>query len=62
MFPGLIAEMLAIADRLLPGPTFLSARRAVKGESSASEWFPSWLARLGKRAEHRYNQVPPMQH
>jgi hypothetical protein len=54
--------MLAIADRLLPGPTFLSARRAVKGESSASEWFPSWLARLGKRAEHRYNQVPPMQH
>jgi NAD(P)-dependent dehydrogenase (short-subunit alcohol dehydrogenase family) len=60
MFPGLTAETLALADRLLPGPAFLSARRAVKGESSTSEWLPSWLARLGARAERRYNQVPPV--
>jgi len=60
MFPGLTAEMLAIADRLLPGSTFLSARRAVKGEASVSEWLPSWLTRLGTRAERRYNQLPPI--
>ena len=60
MFPGLTAEMLSIADRLLPSATYLSARRAVKGESSTSTWIPSWLTRRGARAEHRYNQVPPV--
>jgi len=59
ILPGLTAEMLAVADRLLPGPTFVSARRAVKGEASVSGWFASWLARLGARAEQRYNQLPP---
>ncbi len=56
VFPGLTAEILAIVGRLLPGTTFLSGQRALKGEASTSTWLPSWLVRREERVEQRYNQ------
>ncbi len=56
--PGLTADLLAFADRLLPGPGKGSQGR-YRGKESRSWLSPSWLTRLGDQAARELNQVPP---
>jgi hypothetical protein len=58
IFPGVIADVLALVDRWLPAAAADgSARDPVEGVASTSWWSPSWLTALGERAAERYNQV-----
>jgi NAD(P)-dependent dehydrogenase (short-subunit alcohol dehydrogenase family) len=58
LFPGLTADILGLANRLLPGPGGVGTRR-VKGKDSASAVSPSALTALTERAALRNNEVPP---
>ena len=44
LFPALTANVLAVVNRLLPGPGGVGSR-SVKGWQSFSSWSPSWLTR-----------------
>jgi short-subunit dehydrogenase len=57
LFPELSADLLALANRLLPGPGGIGAQRA-KGKDSASSWSPSWLTALNEHAALKNNEVP----
>ncbi len=54
--PELIADLLSLINRLLPGPGGIGAER-VKGSESQSRLSPSWLTLLGDRAARRNNEV-----
>lgn len=54
--PGLVGELLALANRLLPGPGGIG-RAAAKGYESQSALSPSWLTRLSDEAAVRHNQM-----
>ena len=56
MFPELSAEMLALVNRILPGPGGIGERTA-KGRDSKSSWSPSWLTRLTEEAAINNNEV-----
>jgi len=56
VFPGLIAETLALVNRALPRGG-ADGRVAVKGEGSTSPLSPSFLTTLGDRAALRNNQT-----
>jgi len=55
-WPNVTAELLALANRVLPGPGGIGQRRAL-GESSGSAFSPSPLTALGDRAARRTNEV-----
>ena len=57
MSPGLTLELMAIANRLLPTAGDEARLARVKGEDSTSTLAPSFLTRLGTRAEARHNQT-----
>jgi NAD(P)-dependent dehydrogenase (short-subunit alcohol dehydrogenase family) len=54
IWPGLTADALGLATRLLPSDGVRDRR---PGWASASSLSPSWLTRLGDRAGRRLNQV-----
>ena len=56
LFPEAAADMLALANRLLPGPGGIGKRRA-KGKESESALAPSLLTTLSDRAALRNNEV-----
>jgi len=56
LFPEATADMLALANRLLPGPGGIGKRRA-KGRESESALAPSLLTTLSDRAALRNNEV-----
>jgi NAD(P)-dependent dehydrogenase (short-subunit alcohol dehydrogenase family) len=56
LFPEATADMLALANRLLPGPGGIGKRRA-KGKESESALAPSILTTLSDRAALRNNEV-----
>ena len=56
LFPELSAEMLALVNRVLPGPGGIGERSA-KGRDSRSSWSPSWLTRLTEEAAMNNNEV-----
>ncbi len=56
LFPEATADMLALANRLLPGPGGIGRRRA-KGRESESSLAPSLLTTLSDRAALRNNEV-----
>jgi short-subunit dehydrogenase len=57
LFPGLTTDLLALVNRLLPGPGGIGAERA-KGKDSHSKLSPSLLTILSNRAALRNNQMP----
>jgi short-subunit dehydrogenase len=58
LFPGLTADVLALVNRLLPGPGGIG-NRAVQGKECASAVSPSLLTALNERAAFHNNEVPP---
>jgi NAD(P)-dependent dehydrogenase (short-subunit alcohol dehydrogenase family) len=54
--PGVVAELLALANRVLPAPGGIG-RGAAKGRESESALSPSWLTRLGDSAAARHNEM-----
>ena len=56
LFPEASAELMALTNRLLPGPGGIGERSA-KGRESASSWSPSWLTRLTEEAAVNNNEV-----
>jgi NAD(P)-dependent dehydrogenase (short-subunit alcohol dehydrogenase family) len=56
LFPEATADILALANRLLPGPGGIGRRRA-KGRESESALAPSLLTTLSDRAALRNNEV-----
>ena len=56
LLPGATIRLLALVNRLLPGPGGIG-RRAVRGRESESAWAPSLLTAAGERAARRQNQI-----
>jgi NAD(P)-dependent dehydrogenase (short-subunit alcohol dehydrogenase family) len=56
LFPEATADMLALANKLLPGPGGIGRKRA-KGKESESSLAPSLLTTLSDRAALRNNEV-----
>ena len=56
VFPGLTADILALVNRLLPGPGGIGTEIRT-GEESFSKFSPSFLTVLNERAARRNNQV-----
>jgi short-subunit dehydrogenase len=56
LFPELSAEMMALVNRVLPGPGGIGEGSA-KGKDSASSWSPSWLTTLTEEAALKNNEV-----
>jgi len=54
--PGLVSEVLAVVNRLLPAPGGIG-RGTAKGHESESALSPSWLTRLGDAAAVRHNEA-----
>jgi short-subunit dehydrogenase len=57
VMPGVVADALSAANRLLPDAEPGTGQQAVKGRESTSRISPSWLTRFNERAAQRYNQV-----
>ena len=55
LFPGATAELLAAANRLLPGPVDGSSE-AVPGRDAQSPISRSWLTALTQRAARENNE------
>jgi NAD(P)-dependent dehydrogenase (short-subunit alcohol dehydrogenase family) len=58
LFPGLTADLLGLANRLLPGPGGIGTERAL-GKDSQSALSPSPLTVLNERAAARNNELEP---
>ena len=58
LLPGTTGALLALVNRLLPGPDGRAGAGAVEGVASASSVSPSVLTALGEQAAARNNQVP----
>lgn len=56
LFPEAMSQMLAIANRVLPGAGGVGTERR-KGRESASAWSPSWLTTLNEEAAVRNNEI-----
>jgi NAD(P)-dependent dehydrogenase (short-subunit alcohol dehydrogenase family) len=54
--PGLTADVLSFAERLLPGPGGIGTDSR-PGSQSGSRWSPSLLTRLGDEAAERNNEI-----
>lgn len=57
VFPGLMATVMKVADRLLPAPTGPDGDRRRTGWESFSDLAPSLLTRLSDRATVRNNEL-----
>ncbi|MBA2260336.1 MAG: SDR family NAD(P)-dependent oxidoreductase, partial [Acidobacteria bacterium] len=55
--PSLVARGMALANRLLPGPTGASGDRNQRGRESGSRWAPSVATALSDRAAVANNQL-----
>jgi hypothetical protein len=55
LFPGITADIMAIADHLLPAPK--GDTTANTGKQSFSEVSPSWVTTLNEQAAESNNQV-----
>jgi NAD(P)-dependent dehydrogenase (short-subunit alcohol dehydrogenase family) len=55
--PGLIAEVMALINQVMPGPAGRDGDLARTGWQSASRWAPSTLTRLADRAAARNNEL-----
>ena len=60
LFPGLITELLGLADRLLPGPAE-GITRNVRGCDSVSALAPAWATKLSDDAAIRNNEIGTME-
>jgi short-subunit dehydrogenase len=56
LFPGLVAESLALINRLLPQTSGSEGDRSQRGSDSRSAMAPSWLTRPADRAAGRNNE------
>jgi NAD(P)-dependent dehydrogenase (short-subunit alcohol dehydrogenase family) len=56
LFPGLTADLLGLANHLLPAPGGIGTAHA-KGEASQSALSPSWLTALNEQAAEENNQI-----
>jgi hypothetical protein len=56
LFPGVTADILAVVNRLLPGPGGIGTA-AARGRESQSALSPSWLTALGDEAAARNNEI-----
>lgn len=56
LFPGMTAEMLKLANRMLPGPGGIGTQRA-SGSESESSLAPSLLTSLSDQAAQRNNEL-----
>ena len=56
LFPEVSADLLALVNRVLPGPGGIGEGSA-KGRDSKSSWSPSWLTRLTEEAAMNNNEV-----
>jgi NAD(P)-dependent dehydrogenase (short-subunit alcohol dehydrogenase family) len=56
LFPEMSADLLALVNRVLPGPGGIGEGSA-KGRDSKSSWSPSWLTRLTEEAAMNNNEV-----
>ena len=56
LFPGVGADVMSLAERVLPGPGGIGTGMR-RGAESESRWAPSVLTRLGDRAAERNNEV-----
>ena len=56
LFPGLTTEILALANRVLPGPGGIGAERSL-GKESETPVSSSFLTALGRQAAREYHQV-----
>jgi NAD(P)-dependent dehydrogenase (short-subunit alcohol dehydrogenase family) len=56
LFPGLVAQMMMLTNRLLPGPTSAEGNQAKSGWESQSALAPSVLTRLSDRATAQNNE------
>ncbi|MDQ3009874.1 MAG: SDR family NAD(P)-dependent oxidoreductase, partial [Acidobacteriota bacterium] len=57
LFPGVMAEVLNLANRLLPAPGGIGKQRAL-GSESESSLSPSALTALGDKAARENNEFP----
>jgi NAD(P)-dependent dehydrogenase (short-subunit alcohol dehydrogenase family) len=55
--PSLVARMMSIAARLLPGPTGPDGDRSRRGRESESKWAPSLATTLSDRAAVLNNEA-----
>lgn len=55
LFPGTTADLLSLANRLLPAPGGIGERRA-KGSESESAYAPSFLTKLSDQAARKNNE------
>jgi NAD(P)-dependent dehydrogenase (short-subunit alcohol dehydrogenase family) len=58
LFPGLTSDLMAVTNRLLPGPGGIGTRR-LKGEDSETALSRSFLTSLTRRAAERNNEITP---
>ncbi len=58
LFPELTADVLALVNRALPGPTGHEGDELRTGWESRSRWAPSTLTRLGDQATRANNEQP----
>lgn len=56
VFPGLTADLMGLANRVLPGPGGIGKDRAL-GEESQSAFAPSWLTALSDQAAQDNNEI-----
>ena len=56
LFPGVGADIVSLAERLLPGPGGIGSEMR-RGSESESSWSPSVLTTLGDRAAARNNEL-----
>lgn len=57
LFPGLMAELSAGTDRLLPTPDPWGGTRSWSGHESRSKDLPAWATRLNDQAARRNNEL-----
>ena len=56
LFPGLVAEMSALVNRILPNPDPGGSKTLHSGWESQSAVAPSWITRLSDRATAANNE------
>ncbi|MDF9799837.1 short-subunit dehydrogenase [Catalinimonas alkaloidigena] len=55
LFPGLVADVMGLVNRILPSPGGIGQKRA-KGTNSKSDWVPALLEAVTDRAARRNNE------
>jgi NAD(P)-dependent dehydrogenase (short-subunit alcohol dehydrogenase family) len=58
LVPNVVAEVLTLVNRMLPGPLGPEGNRSVVGWQSSSAWAPSILTRTSERSAAENNELP----